>query len=186
MRALINDIKYAFRQLCKNPGFTSVAVLSLALGIGANTAIFSIVNTTFLRTLPYPDPDRLVHLAERNQNGGEMPISYPNFQDWQQQQEVFSGLAIYHEGQGKLKTEKGTEIVRVQHVSPDFFKVLGVTTFLPGRSQSCGTVRDMRPASTHRCRYPSGGFPIFRPYAYLHGDCPFRPGLFPAYAGKSY
>jgi len=130
MSAFINDVKFALRQLRKNPGFTTIIILTLALGIGANTAIFSIVNTTFLRTLPYPEPDRLVYLAEVNPEGGEMPISYPNFQDWQKQQEVFSGLAIYHGAQGKLKTEKGTEIVRVQHVSPDFFKVLGVDILL--------------------------------------------------------
>lgn len=130
MTTVINDIKYAFRQLRKNPGFTTIIVLTLALGIGANTAIFSIINTTFLRTLPYPEPDRLVYLAEVNPEGGEMPISYPNFQDWQKQQDVFSGLAIYHGAQGKLKTEKGTEMIRVQHVSPDFFKVLGVDILL--------------------------------------------------------
>jgi len=130
MSTFVNDIKYAFRQLGKNPGFTVVVVLTLALGIGANTAIFSIVNTTFLRALPYPDPDRLVYLAESNPEGGEIPISYPNFQDWQNQKEVFSGLAIYHGAQGKLETEKGTEMIRVQHVSPDFFKVLGVNILL--------------------------------------------------------
>ncbi|MFC1766776.1 ABC transporter permease, partial [Planctomycetota bacterium] len=136
MTTLINDIKFAFRQLRKYPGFTVVIVLTLALGIGANTAIFSIVNATFLRALPYPDPDRLVHLTERNPENGEMPISYPNFQDWQNQQEVFSGLALYHGAQGKLKTERGTEIVRVQHVSSDFFKVLEAAPLLG---------RDMRP-----------------------------------------
>jgi predicted permease len=130
MSNLINDVKFALRQLRKNPGFTTIIVLTLALGIGANTAIFSIVNTTFFRTLPYPEPDRLVHLAEANSEGGEIGISYPNFQDWQKQQEVFSGLAIYHGAQGKLKTEKGTEMVLVQHVSPDFFKVLGVNILL--------------------------------------------------------
>ena len=130
MNTLLNDVKFAFRMLRNKPGFTAIIVLTLALGIGANTAIFSIVNTTFLRTLPYPDPDRLVHLAEANQKYNEMPISYPNFQDWQKQQEVFSGLAIYHEAQGKLKTEIGTDMVRLCHVSPDFFEVLGVNTLL--------------------------------------------------------
>jgi predicted permease len=136
MATILNDIKYAFRQFRKHPGFTAIIVLTLALGIGANTAMFGIVNTTFLRMLPYPEPDRLVYLAEGNQNGGEIPISYPNFQDWQKQQEVFSGLAIYHGAQGKLKTDKGTEMVRLCHVSPDFFKVLGVNTLLG---------REMRP-----------------------------------------
>lgn len=130
MSTLFNDIKFAIRQLKKNRGFTAIIVLTLALGIGANTAIFSIVNTTFLRSLPYPEPDRLVQLAERNADGGRMPISYPNFLDWQKQQEVFDGLAIFHGAQGRLKTGKGTEVVRVQHVSTGFFEVLGVQPVL--------------------------------------------------------
>ena len=126
MSTLINDIKYAFRQLRKSPGFTGVVVLTLALGIGANTAIFNIVNTTLLRSLPYPESDRLVHLSESNAQSNTIPISYPNFLDWQQQQDVFNGLAIFHGAEGKLRTKRGTEMVSVLYVSADFFNVLGV------------------------------------------------------------
>ncbi len=126
MSTLINDIKYAFRQLRKNPGFAAVIVLTLALGIGANTAIFNIINTTFLHALPYPEPDRLVYLSESNAQGNTFPVSYPNFLDWQKQQDVFSGLAVFHGAEGKLKTESGTEMVSVLHVSEDFFNVLGI------------------------------------------------------------
>jgi putative ABC transport system permease protein len=122
----MNDFRFALRQLLKSPGFTAVAVLTLALGIGANTAIFSVVNATFLRALPYPEPGRLVHLAERNQAGDTMPVSYPNFLDWQKQQGVFSNLAAFHEAEGRLKTGAGTEMVSVLHVSAEFFNVLGV------------------------------------------------------------
>jgi predicted permease len=122
----MNDLRFALRQLTRSPAFTAVIVLTLTLGIGANAVIFNIVNTTFLRALPYPEPDRLVHLSERRASSDEMPVSYPNFLDWQRQQDVFSGLAVYHGAEGKLKTERGTEIVAVQHVSADFFGVLGV------------------------------------------------------------
>ena len=126
MTTVFQDIRYAFRMLRKSPGFTTIVVLTLALGIGANTAIFNIVNTTFLRALPYPESDQLVHLSERNATGNTIPVSYPNFLDWQQQQDVFSGLAVFHNAEGKLKTERGTEMVAVQHVSAKFFSVLGV------------------------------------------------------------
>jgi putative ABC transport system permease protein len=74
--------------LAKSPGFTAAVVLTLALGIGANTAIFSIINATYLRSLPYPDADRLMVLLEHN-NSGDIPVSYPNFLDWCAQQDVF-------------------------------------------------------------------------------------------------
>ena len=131
---MFNDLKFAFRQLAKSPGFTAIVVLTLALGIGANTTIFNLVNITFLRALPYPEPDGLVHLTERNTTGtSTMPVSYPNFLDWQRQQDVFSGLAAFHGANGKLQTAAGTELVAVQHVSGDFFNVLGVRPAL-GRS----------------------------------------------------
>ena len=126
MTTISNDIKYALRQLRKNPGFSIIIVLTLALGIGANTAIFNIVNTTFLRALPYSEPGRLVQLSESNAQGNTIPISYPNFLDWQRQQDVFSYLAVFHGATGKLKTKSSIEMVSIQHVSVDFFKVLGV------------------------------------------------------------
>jgi len=129
---MLQDLRYALRQLRRSPGFTAIVVLTLALGIGANTAIFNLVNTTFLRALPYPEPDRLAHLTEGGAKG-TMPISYPNFLDWQQQQDVFSGLAMFHGANGRLQTAAGTELVAVLHVSADFFGVLGVRPAL-GRS----------------------------------------------------
>ncbi len=129
----MNNLKFAFRQLRRNPGFTAIAVLSLALGIGANIAIFSLINSAFLRPLPYTEPDRLVHVAETNTPGHEISVAYPNFLDWYDQQKVFSGLAIIHGADGTLQTEGSAEIVSVQHVSADFFDVLDVKPAL-GRS----------------------------------------------------
>src|SRR2546429_1334010 len=90
----MNDLKFAFRQLRKNPGFAAVAVLTLALGIGANTAIFSVVDAVLLRPLAYPDSGQLVWLSERGPDWSGGSISYPNFTDWRNQQSVFERFGI--------------------------------------------------------------------------------------------
>jgi len=91
----MNDLKFAVRQLLKNPGFSAVAVLTLALGIGANTAIFSVVDAVLLRPLTYPDSGQLVWLSERGPDWSGGPISYPNFTDWRNQQSVFERFGVY-------------------------------------------------------------------------------------------
>src|SRR6266478_1084319 len=89
----MNDLKFAFRQLLKNPGFTVVAVLTLALGIGANTAIFSFVNAILLRPLPIPEPDRVVHVWESWRGEGTAPVAWPKFIEWKQQSQCFEAIA---------------------------------------------------------------------------------------------
>src|SRR6266487_1717430 len=91
----MNDLKFGFRQLRKNPGFAAVAVLTLALGIGANTAIFSVVDAVLLRPLAYPDSGQLVWLSERGPDCAGGSISYPNLTDWRNQQSVFERFGVY-------------------------------------------------------------------------------------------
>src|ERR1041385_3390673 len=81
----MNDLKFAFRQLLKNPGFTAVAVLTLALGIGANTAVFSVINAVLFLRLPFADADRLVLVGETNKRGRPGGVSPANFMDWKEQ-----------------------------------------------------------------------------------------------------
>jgi hypothetical protein len=97
METLLKDISYGIRTLVKSPGFTVVAVVALTLGIGANTAIFSVVNSVLLRPLPYSDPSRLIQLWEANTAKGrsEIPASYPNFADWRDQNHVFEQVVAY-------------------------------------------------------------------------------------------
>src|SRR5437762_11125920 len=91
----MNDLKFAFRQLMKNPGLTAAAVFTLALGIGANSALFSIINAVLLRPLPYPEPDRLVAVCESNPRLGwdHFVTSMDAFADWREQSSPFQELA---------------------------------------------------------------------------------------------
>ena len=93
METLLRDLRYAFRMLLKSPGFTVVSVLTLALGISANTAIFSVVDGALLRPLPYKDPDRLMMVSAKQSGGERNSVSFPNFVDWKNQNHVFEHLA---------------------------------------------------------------------------------------------
>jgi predicted permease len=122
----MNHLRLALRLLAKSPAFTALVVLTLALGIGANTAIFSLVRNTCLRALPYPDADRLVHVSEHSARYSDMSVSYPDFLDWRAGADTLSGLAIYRTDGAKLKTPHNAEQITVAQVSQDFFPVTGV------------------------------------------------------------
>ncbi len=135
METLLQDIRYGVRMLRKSPGFTAVALLTLALGIGANTAIFSVVYGVLLHPLPYRDPSRLIVLHETTPKVGTVGVSYPNFQDWRAQSRAFSNMAAVVSVSLNLA---GTDPAGVDQpenisgsaVSPDFLSMLGVHPML--------------------------------------------------------
>ena len=100
MTTFLHDIRYGFRILLKHKGFTAVAIIALALGIGANTAIFSLVNGVLLRPLPFPDAERIIYLEGKNPAAGitESNISFLDFTDWSQQTDLFASTAAYWTG----------------------------------------------------------------------------------------
>jgi putative ABC transport system permease protein len=128
MHGLLHDLRYALRQLRKSPRFTAVAVITLALGVGANTAIFSVVNAVLLRPLPYPAADRLVMVWEQNPHRGwfENIVSGANFRDWQKQNRVFTDIAAFESNSFSLNGENNTEEVAGERVTANLFSVLGV------------------------------------------------------------
>jgi len=126
MGTLLEDLRYGLRMLRKNPGFTAIALLTLALGIGANTAVFSIVNGVLLNSLPFPGPDKLVVLFGSKPNFKEGSISYPNFLDWQRENHAFTSIAAYRPDSFSLTGANEAEQVRGEMVSADFFSILGV------------------------------------------------------------
>src|SRR5262245_21118961 len=139
---MLNDFRYAFRQLRKSPGFTATAVLTLALGIGATTAIFSVVYAVLLRPLPYHEPERLVQLYETGlrAGGSKAWVSFPNFLDWRQQNQVFEDVAAYRYWAFTVAGEGTPESVFGLQVTSGLFHVLGVRpslgrTFVPEEDQ---------------------------------------------------
>src|SRR5918997_1794197 len=136
------DLRFAVRVLLRNPGFTLVAVVALALGVGANSAIFSVVNSLLLRPLPFEQPDRLVQVWETSAKLGrnEIPASFPNFADWRDRNQVFEQTVAYAGWSFNLTGSAEPERIRSAIVSPAFFSALGIKpilgrTLLPGEDQ---------------------------------------------------
>ena len=140
---LLNDVRYAVRSLAHNRAFTAIAVLALGLGIGANTAIFSVVNGVLLQPLPYQDPSRLVQLSERSPDFNTMSVAYLNFKDWREQNRCFSSMAAIR-WESYDVTGGRPEHLSARMVSADFFRVLGIHPVI-GRDF---TVEEDRPGTT--------------------------------------
>src|SRR5215813_1357147 len=141
MENLLKDLRYAFRSLVKRPGFTIVTVLTLALGIGINTTVFSLANSVFLRQLPVASPQNLVWIFSDRDN----PTSYPEYLEYQQQTELFDGVMAYEWVGLNLGTNGQSERVEGTLVSGNYFDVLGVKaelgrTFLPDEDKTASPV----------------------------------------------
>src|SRR5262249_31348987 len=142
---MFQDLRYGFRMLRQRPGFTLVAVMALALGIGANTAIFSVVNAVLLRPLPFPDPDRLVMVWQSNQQGeySQLSLAYPNYDELSKLCRVCEGEGAWHSYTStRFALTGGAQPEQAQYaiVSSSLFSVLGVKPalgrgFLPEEDQ---------------------------------------------------
>src|SRR5438552_11868002 len=132
MDTLLADLRYAVRTLRKSPGFAAAGILTLALAIGSNTAVFSVVNGVLLRPLPFAEQDRLFMLAEQSRQGAFRPPSYPTFLDWRAQSSAFADLAYVRGGGQRLGGPEGIQSLVGSFVSTGFFATLGAR-LLPRR-----------------------------------------------------
>lgn len=138
MRTFVQDLQYAVRTLRKSRGFTAVAALTLAAGIGANTAIFSIIDAVLLRSLPYQNPDRLVRLYETEAAPGKYPFTGPDFVDWKTQNSTFSDMSLFYwPSNMNLSSQGRADNVRGVPTESNFFSLLGVAPML-GRTWAAG------------------------------------------------
>src|SRR5215813_8566102 len=130
VETLFADFRYAVGHLRANPGFTAVAIITLALGIGANAAIFSLVDAVLLKPLPYPQPEKMVIVSEKNPFGIRNFISTLNFLDWKEQNRCFQFLSAIAYDTVTLTGSGRPQELNVQRVSPSYFKALGVEATL--------------------------------------------------------
>lgn len=187
MGSFLTDLRHSIRLLIKTPGFTIVAVAALALGIGANTAIFSVVNTVLLQPLPYPEPDRILRIQRVYKGGDISPsTSIPKFMVWKNNNQVFESMALYDFSGPGLNLGSGDRPQQVKgiHVSEGYFRVFGVTpaqgrTFLPQEDQPGGAKATVISDALWHSRF--GGDPdlIGRPIV-LGGDPYTVVGILPA------
>ena len=133
----LQDLRFGLRMLRKSPGFTAVAILTLALGIGANTALFSVVNGVLINSLPYPNPEQLVWLAESKPNFASGSISWPNFHDWRKENHTFAGMSLYRPYSFNLTGVGESEQVEGRYITSDFLRILGVKPVI-GRTFASG------------------------------------------------
>jgi putative ABC transport system permease protein len=126
MDDMMRDVRFALRSLRRSPAFTVVAVLCLALGIGANAAVFSVLNAVLLRPLPYPEPDRVVRIYETMESFGQGSVSLPNYRDWVEQSTGFSQLAFWANSSRNLVGSGGAERIMTVETTPNLFALLGV------------------------------------------------------------
>jgi predicted permease len=187
MSSLLSDLRHSWRVLTANPGFTGVAVAALALGMGANTAIFSVVNAVLLAPLPYPESDRIMRI-ERGFKGGDVgeSISIPKFMAWKKGNQTFQAMALYDpSGPGlNLGTGDRPQQIKGTHVSAEYFQVFGVSpsygrTFLPQEDQPNGGKVAVVSNDLWRTRFASDPALVGKPIL-LGGDPYTVVGILPA------
>ena len=127
---LAQDVRFAIRTMYKNLGFTCIAVVTLALGIGVNTALFSVVNGVLLNPLPYPQPDQLVIIYSKSPQFEHASVSYPNYLDWEKQNRSFSSIAAYRDDDWNVTGQNEAERLHGYMISSSFFSTLGVAPVL--------------------------------------------------------
>ncbi len=121
--SLLQDLRYGARTLRKNPAFTAIAVLTLALGIGANTAMFTLADAVLLRPLPYHAPNQLVWITEQSSNGDSTGVSWPNFRDWKRLNTTFSGMAGYRDARHVSRERQlSFTLFRRRYVTANYFE----------------------------------------------------------------
>jgi predicted permease len=138
---MMGDVRHALRVLVRRPAFSIVAILTLAAGIGASTAVFSVVNGTLLRPLPYPQPDRIVRLWERSRTGTAIDVSHPNFLDWRARARSFDALAEYAGGTETVLGGRESVFADVYAVTDGFFRVFGAEPAI-GRAFAAEEMRE--------------------------------------------
>jgi putative ABC transport system permease protein len=137
---LQRDVRFGLRSLRRSPAFTLVAVLCLALGIGANAALFSVINAVLLRPLPYPEPERLVRVYETSEGGGPGGAAVPNYRDWAAQSNAFEALTAWVRGSRNLQQSREAQRIRVTEATPNLFQMLRARplrgrVFVPGQDE---------------------------------------------------
>jgi putative ABC transport system permease protein len=188
MSSLLSDLRHSLRVLITNPGFTTVAVAALALGIGANTAIFSVVNTVLLAPLPYPQSDRIMRVdrSYKGESDGGNSVSIPKFMAWKKANQTFQALALYDFSGPGLNLGSGDRPQQIKgiHVSAEYFQVFGVSpssgrTFLPQEDQPNGGKAAVLSNDLWRTRFGSDPSLLGKPIL-LGGDSYTVVGILPA------
>ncbi|MBZ5536356.1 MAG: ABC transporter permease [Acidobacteriia bacterium] len=162
MDAFFKDLRFGIRGLLKSPGFTAIAVITLALGIGANCAIFSVVNAIFIRTLPFQDPDRLIWVWDVQPQPKQAPASYPEFVDWRNMNQVFEQMSSGRGASFNLTETGDPERLPGYSVTANFFQMVEINaeparSFLPEEAELGND--QVVPLSTHLWRRRLGGDP---------------------------
>src|SRR5438094_8927594 len=121
---MIQDIRYGLRSLLRSPGFTAIAILTVALGVGANTAMFSVASSILLRKLPFQDPSRIMVVWEKQPNGGINILSSPSFLEWKQQGDLFSQMAAYTNSSFNVNDSAGSERISGGRASASLFPLM--------------------------------------------------------------